>query len=443
MPVRKSTKANSKKKSQSSVSNSAKFVKEEIARRAGEITKIRRDLHANPELGFSEKRTTKVIVNQLKSVGIPVKVTSLGVGAIGEIKGKYSGKTVVLRADIDALPIKESTGLKFASKNKGVMHACGHDAHTAALIGAAKILAEYNARIGLRGNVRFVFQPNEEKKVTTRSGAHLMVREGALKNASAVFAGHMHNYLPPKAEIAGKSGNFLASANKYNITISAPQKHPGIAKFNPFVAQATLISELNKIYGSRKNALIQPISFEFAQKGEKGALTPGAVKLVIRTGMLGSPEKEKQFIRNLNNNIRKIVRKQILGLPVYKSAKKANQKLKSRTDLDGVSIGIKVSRGTPPLYNEPDLMRITRQSSRELGLSFRKTSSLKAADDLSVFGTVKQKGRRVPINYALTGANPPHKTTPHHTPTFVIGDQGAINQAALLAQNAINFLNKK
>ena len=140
-----------------------------------ELVSIRRDIHAHPELGSHEVRTTEVIRSYLESLGIEIR-PCLETGVLGILYGGQPGKTIGLRADIDALPIQEATGLEFASQNDGVMHACGHDLHATALMGAAKILAAH--RNELHGNVKFFFQPDEEGS----GGAERMVKAGCLQN---------------------------------------------------------------------------------------------------------------------------------------------------------------------------------------------------------------------------------------------------------------------
>ena len=425
------------------IPQSAVFVKDAVLKIAPSVIKVRRAIHANPELGFQEKKTTCLIIKELTAANIPVRVTSEGVGAIGEIKGKYPGKTIVLRADIDALPIQEETGLSFSSKRSGLMHACGHDAHTAALIGAGRILAEYNRTVGLHGNVRLVFQPNEEARASDRSGAHLMIREGALKNASAVIGGHVFNNMRTGVQIQGKGGALQASANLFTITIRAPERHPGTALFNPLVAQGIIIGELSRKYRSSKDILVQPTEVAVQQRGSKGTLTPSEIKLVIRTGVLGSPKDEKKFIRGLNENIRYIVRRRILGAKTWKTKSEANRRVATEKELQGVSISVKTVRGNPPLYNDSGLAKLTRKATEDLGLKFGRSPTFKSAEDFALYGTVKSDGKRVPIHYMWTGANPKGTATPHHTPTFIINDEGTLNQAAVLAQSAIRFLNKK
>ncbi len=166
---------------------------EAIAREAkeieGEIIKNRRELHSNPELSYKEFQTSKFVAEKLKQLGIEVKTGVGGTGVVGILRGSRPGKVIGLRADMDALPVKEEVDLPFKSKNDGVMHACGHDTHVAMLLGTAKILARH--KTDLCGVVKFLFQPAEEDG--GRGGAMPMIEDGALENPKVdnVFGVHI------------------------------------------------------------------------------------------------------------------------------------------------------------------------------------------------------------------------------------------------------------
>ena len=164
---------------------SAETILQEAKNLSEYMIALRRDIHAHPELGRQEYRTQALVIKELEAMGIeatPIADT----GVLGVLRGGKEGKTIGLRADMDALPIQEDTGLPYASQNPGVMHACGHDCHTASLLGAAKLMAAHKEE--LCGNVKFFFQPNEEGD----GGAQRMVDAGCLENPTvdAVFGGH-------------------------------------------------------------------------------------------------------------------------------------------------------------------------------------------------------------------------------------------------------------
>lgn len=195
-------------------------LKEEIQEIIKEVIELRRDFHKYPELGFQEYKTSDKITEYLENLGIDVKRMAK-TGVVGVLKGKENGKTILLRADIDALPIQELNNVPYKSQNDGVMHACGHDGHTAILLGTAKILAKHKDE--LKGNVKFVFQPAEE---LPPGGAELMIREGVLENpyADKVYALHLWNLIPT-GKISVRKGIFCAQADAFTIKVKGKGGH--------------------------------------------------------------------------------------------------------------------------------------------------------------------------------------------------------------------------
>ena len=156
-----------------------------------EIIAWRRDFHQHPELSFHEQRTSAVIASFLKACGLVVQEGMNGYGVIGDLIGVQPGPTIAFRADMDALPIQEETGLPFASQVAGVMHACGHDGHMAALMGAVRILSKQKDKI--KGKIRFIFQPAEE---VNPGGAQGMIKAGALEGVEAIYGIHLWSEFP-------------------------------------------------------------------------------------------------------------------------------------------------------------------------------------------------------------------------------------------------------
>ncbi len=198
----------------------------EIFEKANEIkdyvTQLRRHIHKHPELGFQEYETTKLIKKELESYGVEVLALDIPTGAVGILKGTKDGPDTVtaIRADIDALPIVEKTGLEYASVNEGIMHACGHDGNTAILLGTAKLLSRMTDQFS--GTVKFIFQPAEE----TLKGAKAMIEAGALENpkVDSMVALHAWAYLP--AGVIGKwKGAYHASADSFSIKIIGESGH--------------------------------------------------------------------------------------------------------------------------------------------------------------------------------------------------------------------------
>lgn len=198
-----------------------------------EVVAWRRDLHQNPELGFAETRTAAIVAEHLKSLGLDVRTGIGKTGVVGVLRGARPGRTVALRADMDALPVKEATGLPFASTATGVYlgetvpvaHACGHDAHVAMLMGAAEVLAGMKDRIS--GTVVFIFQPAEEGAPPGErlGGAALMIEEGALKNPApeAIFGLHVVPGVP--GTIFYRPQGFMAASDRVDIVLHGKQTH--------------------------------------------------------------------------------------------------------------------------------------------------------------------------------------------------------------------------
>lgn len=185
------------------------------------LVELREDFHRHPEISCQEKETAARIVKELQAIGgYKISENVYGYGILAEIKGPKEGKTIALRADMDALQIVEETGLPFVSENHGVMHACGHDCHMTVLLGAARLLQERQAEIC--GTVRLIFQPAEEKNPT--GGAQGMIAAGALDGVDAIFGMHVWPDLPAGA-IGMKAGPIMAASDHFSITMHGKSCH--------------------------------------------------------------------------------------------------------------------------------------------------------------------------------------------------------------------------
>ena len=227
---------------------------------------IRRHLHANPELSFEEYATSEYIITKLKEYDIPYTSGYVKTGIVGLIKGtkgdsspgpvdkgKAIAKCVALRADIDALPIVEANEVEYKSKNIGVMHACGHDVHTASLLGAAKILNELKAEF--EGTIKLIFQPGEEK---LPGGASLMIKEGVLEKPAvqSIFGQHVFPSME-EGKVGFRKGMYMASTDEIHVTVKGKGGHAAMPKdYNsPILIAAQIILELNKTFMVNQSAL--------------------------------------------------------------------------------------------------------------------------------------------------------------------------------------------
>lgn len=215
----------------------------------------RRYYHAHPELSMQEAETTKAIAADLRALGIECKTFPDHYGVLGVIHGGKPGKGIMLRADIDALPVKECTGACYASQNEGVMHACGHDTHIAVLLGAAKILNEMKDE--LCGTVNLCFEPAEE----SIGGVRDMLRDGCLEGMDACFGMHTwSNPALPSGNIAVNSGNIMAAGGKFDITVEGYTSHGACPHegHDAIIAACSIAMNL-QTYVSRQNNPVNPL----------------------------------------------------------------------------------------------------------------------------------------------------------------------------------------
>lgn len=230
-------------------------MKELVEKYRDYVRDLRREFHQYPELSMQEVETTKRIAQKLDELGIPYEIdTEKNTGLVGVIQGAHPGKAVALRADIDALPVTETTGLPFASKNAGCMHACGHDNHMAMLLGAAKMLLDMKDDI--YGTVYLVFQPAEE----TGEGAPYMKRFGDwFSKVGAIFGGHIWADVP--AGVVGtRAGAFMAATDKFTIKIHGKQSHGSQpqAGVDAVVVGSAMVMNLQTLV-SRQFGAVEPV----------------------------------------------------------------------------------------------------------------------------------------------------------------------------------------
>ena len=216
------------------------------------VVEMRRDFHSHPEPSFEEFRTTKRIAEELDAMGIPYRLFK-PTGLIGEIKGGKPGKCIALRADIDALSTVEKTGLPYASQNEGYMHACGHDTHTAMLLGAAKILM--SVKDELCGTVKLIFQPAEE----LASGAKCIIEQGVLDGVDAAFGQHIFSGIPA-GMLSISEGALLPAADYFKLTVTGKASHGALPDegCDATVAASAIVMALQTI-SSREFSPLDPI----------------------------------------------------------------------------------------------------------------------------------------------------------------------------------------
>ncbi|XXY51415.1 amidohydrolase [Sorangium sp. So ce269] len=218
-----------------------------------DLVALRRDLHRHPELGYAEVRTSQVVAERLRKLGLSVRTGVAGTGVIADLDGERPGRTVLLRADMDALPVVERSGHDFPSETSGVMHACGHDAHVSALLGAAELLSARRDRIA--GRVRFLFQPAEE----LAGGALQMIQAGALDGVDQALGAHVMSPIP-FGVVATRTGPFFAGIDAFEIVVVGKAGHGGLPHMSvdPIYAAAQVVTALQSIV-SRETKPGEPV----------------------------------------------------------------------------------------------------------------------------------------------------------------------------------------
>jgi amidohydrolase len=259
-------------------------VSEMVKGLTSEVIEIRRDLHRHPEVSGKEERTSALVARQLTELGIAVRRCRKNYGVIGWLKGERPGPTVALRADMDALPLAETSGVEYASQIPGVMHACGHDIHTAVLLGTAKVLSRFRSR--LEGQVLFLFQPSEE---FFPGGAIGMIDEGALEDPrpDAVFSLHTHPI--PVGQIAVIPGPIIGSVSTLSLRIFGKGGHfsgPQMA-VDPIVVASHVVVALNSMMTRRVDPLDPAVlTFGMIQGGTRDNIIGDMVVLRGNIGAL-------------------------------------------------------------------------------------------------------------------------------------------------------------
>ncbi|HEY6866689.1 MAG TPA: amidohydrolase [Candidatus Eisenbacteria bacterium] len=241
------------------------------------LTDVRRDLHAHPELAFQEVRTSKLVAERLAALGLPVRTGVGKTGVLATLAGKTPGRTVLLRADMDALPIEEENAVPYRSQVPGAMHACGHDCHTSILLGVAKRLAAESGN--LRGAVKLCFQPAEE----CGDGANAMIADGALADPrpDAAFGLHVWQDLD-LGQVGITPGPFMAAVDEFTVTVRGKGAHAAMPHFgiDPVVCAAHIITALQTIASRNVSPLLEVVvSVTQVHAGTAFNIIPGSASL--------------------------------------------------------------------------------------------------------------------------------------------------------------------
>lgn len=380
-------------------------IKELASKYANEFIDVRHYLHAHPELSFSEFETSEFVQEKLKSWDIEYKVMAT-TGVVGIIKGKNPDeKVIALRADMDALPIKELNDVEYRSKNNGVMHACGHDVHITCLLGAAKILNELKEE--WTGSVKLIFQPGEEKNP---GGASILIKEGVLENPApqAIFALHVNPALPV-GKLSFRSGMVMASADEIYITIKGKGGHAAAPHLtaDTILVASQLVVNLQQIV-SRMNNPFNPcvLSITSIQGGNTTNVIPSEVKLI---GTFRAMNEEWRF--KAHDLVRKIC--------------------KNTAEMGGAEIDVHIDVGYPFVINNEQLTETAKRNAIAFaGIeNVEETEMRMGAEDFAFYS------HRIPACFFRLGVGNIEKkiTSGVHTPTFNIDETAIENGIGIMA----------
>lgn len=378
------------------------------------VIAMRRHLHANPELSFQEFETASFVEAELIKIGLNPIIGIAGTGLSALIEGKNPSKKVVaLRADMDALPIIEANDVSYRSKKPGIMHACGHDAHTSSLLGAAQIL--HSLRNDFEGSIKLIFQPGEE---VAPGGASLMIKDGVLQNPSpiAILGQHVMPLIP-MGKVGFRSGLYMASADEIYITVKGKGGHAAMPDntIDPILISAHLIVALQQIVSRNANPKIPSV------------LSFGHIEGLGATNVIPNEVMIKGTFRTLNEEWR------------------AEAKLRIRKLAEGLvqSMGgqceVNIVDGYPYLENEPELTnRAQRAAIEYLGAeNVLDLDIWMASEDFSYYS------QEIDACFYRLGTRNEHKgiISGVHTPTFDIDEDSLEIGAGLMAWLAISELN--
>jgi amidohydrolase len=372
-----------------------------------EAIDVRRWLHAHPELSFAERATTDAIVDRLHDVGLTTEPVPTDTGTVATLDGGRPGRTVLVRADIDGLPVQEETDVPFASGNEGAMHACGHDAHTAIVLAVARLLTDHAAE--LPGRYVFVFQPAEELV----SGARAMIEGGFLddRHIDACIGCHVTPLLPLNV-LAMRPGIAMSAAHGFRVRLHGAGGHGAQAtrEGNVVLAMSDLVPKLPGV--------VTGMSYE----GSDCACSAG----LVRAGT--APNVVPQHAE-LQGSLRTYTPQQTAD------ARAALERVCKLTAEDfAVRAEVEIMYDTPPVTNDPDATAIVRAATEEhFGADrVRLIPPVAPSDDMSEFLL------RAPGCYFNVGAGDPDRPSgPHHSPTFYL-DEGCLEGGAVaIAAGAI------
>jgi amidohydrolase len=372
----------------------------------------RRDFHQYPELGFQERRTAGLVAAHLRQLGLEVRTGIGRTGVVALVEGRGPGPTVLLRFDMDALPVAEATGLPFASRHEGVMHACGHDGHTAIGMAVAQMLVETAAH--WPGRVKLLFQPAEEGL----GGAAATIADGVLADPppDLAFGLHLWNALPV-GQVVAQSGPLMAAADRFTLIITGRGGHGGMPHTT---VDAVLVA-------SQAVTLLQSIVSRNLPPQEAAVLSVGSFHAGDAFNVIAETAVLTGTLRTLQSDVRATL------------IRRMEEMLDGLVRAHGASYTLELADHTPALVNDPEATRLAAAAAATVVAPAQLTTiaPLMVAEDMAEFL------RRVPGCYLLVGARPDAATVgPHHSPRFDLAEEALPLAAAILATVAVAALRR-
>ena len=374
------------------------------------IISTRRDIHKHPELAFDEHRTSKLVAERMESIGIDVKTGVGKTGVIGTLKGN-KGKTIALRADMDALPIQETSDISYKSQNDGIMHACGHDGHTAMLLGTAEALSNQSGKIN--GTVKFFFQPAEEGQ----GGARHMIEDGALKGVDEAYGIHLWNY-QKFGTVGVKPGPIMAAADIFEITIYGKGGHGAAPQGtkDAVVISAHLIQILQTIVSRDTNPI------------ESTVVTVGQIIGGYNFNIIADKVTLKGTTRAYTEENRQLIKERMAEI------------IAGTEKTFGTKIHLDYKDGYPPTINDPKAADNLLNAAKEIvGAGAGHPYLSMGGEDFSYFL------QKVPGCYFLVGSAPEDReprSVPHHCSHFDIDERALLVGSSVYLQLVDDLLMK-
>lgn len=383
--------------------------REEAERLYDDMVQMRRDFHMHPELGFEETRTSQIVATTLQDLGMEVQQGIAQTGVVGILDGPKDGPTVMLRFDMDALPIQEDNKVEYASQNPGVMHACGHDGHTTMGLTLARIMAQYQDKIA--GRLKFVFQPAEEGL----GGAFAMIADGVLNDPKPDVAFAMHLWTPEKfGNVRVVEGPCMSSSSVFTLTVQGKGGHgaaPHLA-VDPVLAAAHIVAALQSIVSRNVNP--------------QDSVVVSIGQFIAGTTFNVIPDKAilKGTVRSYNNDLHRMIYRRILEM-----ATKMADAFSCSATMETIAI-------VQAVVNAPEPTKMVQKAVEQvIGAERLVEKRTMASEDMGFFLD------EIPGCYFFIGAGDDDRGQyPHHHPKFDFNERAMVNGVTVMGQAVANYV---